>query len=408
MADIKIEEFVKTINQLILDNHPYIKIVKNTTQLLEGLNELKQMVDMSSIKLTIIEQIQFLMVNQSRNTNQFEGHMLHCVISGFAGSGKTTVAKILCKIWTSLDIIKKSTVAKKIDSLDMLEKVLKKNNDLMQDLNKELTQYYKLVEDIKKNAVSLKKHDDISKIENILKNTRLLRFSIDKLIDKTSLEVEEDNDIIPFIKATREDLVGKYLGSTAPKTKAILDKALGGVLFIDEAYSLYHGSDGSKDSYGEECLSMINEYMSMYPDQLIVIFAGYKDLLLKTIFKVQPGLKRRCGWFFEIENYTAQGLAAIFKLQLEKQGWILQRDIQLDKILLKYKHIIVHPGDIENIVLQTKMAYADYHFKNYLNSHLNLQDSIMTKQMILQAIHKYQDNHVHMDVESKTPPHMYL
>jgi SpoVK/Ycf46/Vps4 family AAA+-type ATPase len=403
MADVKLEEFIKTINQLIIDKHPYTKIIKNTNQLLTSLNELNQMVDMQSIKLLIIDQIQFLMINQNKNL-KFEGHMLHCVISGNPGTGKSCVAKILCQIWTSLDIIKKPTKndLKKIDSLELLEKILKKNNDLMEILNKELTNYYKLVDNIKKDAVYLKKFDDLDRINDILKNTRLLRFSLDKLIDKTTLEVEEEH-VVPFIKATREDLVGKYLGSTAPKTKAVLDKALGGVLFIDEAYNLYHGADGSKDSFGEECLAVINEYMSLYPDQLIVIFAGYKDLLLKTIFKVQPGLKRRCGWFFEIESYTSHGLATIFKLQIQKHGWILNDNVQLEKILLKYKQLIITPGDIENLVLQVKLVYATHHF-NLLN---NTCDNVITKEMILQAIDKYQKV-TPRDVESKAPAHMYL
>ena len=141
--------------------------------------------------------------------------------------------------------------------------------------------------------------------------------------------------------------------------------------------------------------------MSLYPDNLIIIFAGYKDLLLDTIFKAQPGLQRRIGWFFEIEDYSRAALARIFKSQLCKNNWKLDKDVNIEEIIVKHKHIIKNPGDTEKLVLQTKIAYAETYFLQNVK-----HESIITKDMIISAIDKHTRNAP--QTTNNVPFHMYL
>ena len=89
------------------------------------------------------------------------------------------------------------------------------------------------------------------------------------------------------VSVTRDDLVGQYIGHTAPKTKEVLKKAMGGVLFIDEAYYLYRSGD-SKD-YGQECIDILLQVMENDRDKLVVILAGYKDRM-DEFFESNPGM----------------------------------------------------------------------------------------------------------------------
>ena len=113
-----------------------------------------------------------------------------------------------------------------------------------------------------------------------------------------------------FNKVTRNDLIAGYLGQTAIKTKKIIDESLGGVLFIDEAYSL--ASREQNDSFSKECLDILCESLSDHKDDLMVIIAGYEDELNNTLFKANQGLKSRFIWRFTIDTYTPKELMQIF------------------------------------------------------------------------------------------------
>ena len=93
-----------------------------------------------------------------------------------------------------------------------------------------------------------------------------------------------------LVHAMRDDLVAEYIGQTAPKTKQVLERAMGGVLFIDEAYTLYRAED-SKD-YGQECIDILMQVMENQRDKLVVILAGYKDRM-DRFFDSNPGMSSR-------------------------------------------------------------------------------------------------------------------
>jgi probable Rubsico expression protein CbbX len=123
-----------------------------------------------------------------------------------------------------------------------------------------------------------------------------------------------------LVHAMRDDLVGEYIGHTAPKTKRVLDRAMGGVLFIDEAYYLYRASD-SKD-YGQECIDILLQVMENDRDKLVVILAGYKDRM-DDFFESNPGMSSRIAHHLDFAPYTLDELVAIGQAMLADASYYL-------------------------------------------------------------------------------------
>ena len=111
-----------------------------------------------------------------------------------------------------------------------------------------------------------------------------------------------------LVSVTRDDLVGQYIGHTAPKTKEILKKAMGGVLFIDEAYYLYR-PENERD-YGQEAIEILLQVMENNRDDLVVILAGYKDRM-DTFYRANPGMSSRIAHHIDFPDYTQPELLAI-------------------------------------------------------------------------------------------------
>jgi probable Rubsico expression protein CbbX len=123
-----------------------------------------------------------------------------------------------------------------------------------------------------------------------------------------------------LIAVTRDDLVGQYIGHTAPKTREVLKRAMGGVLFIDEAYYLYR-PENERD-YGQEAIEILLQVMENQRDDLVVILAGYKDRM-DTFFRSNPGLSSRIAHHIDFPDYTSQELVAIAGLMLERMQYRL-------------------------------------------------------------------------------------
>jgi probable Rubsico expression protein CbbX len=126
-----------------------------------------------------------------------------------------------------------------------------------------------------------------------------------------------------MVVATRDDLVGQFVGHTAPKTKEILKKAMGGVLFIDEAYYLYR-PENERD-YGQEAIEMLLQVMEGQREDLVVILAGYHDRM-ETFFRYNPGFRSRVAHHISFPDYTLQELASIGDLMLASQNYTLSAD----------------------------------------------------------------------------------
>lgn len=163
-----------------------------------------------------------------------------------------------------------------------------------------------------------------------------------------------------LLTVTRDDLVGQYIGHTAPKTKEILKKAMGGVLFIDEAYYLYK-PDNERD-YGSEAIEILLQVMENQRDDLVVILAGYKEPMDK-FYESNPGLSSRIANHIDFPDYTVSELLKIAKLMLEEQQYQLtaEAEIALESYIQKRKEkpLFANARSIKNALDRARMRQAN-------------------------------------------------
>ena len=139
-------------------------------------------------------------------------------------------------------------------------------------------------------------------------------------------------------EVTSKDLVAEYVGQTGPKTMAVVERALGGVLFIDEAYSLASDIGGSGNSFNEEAIATLIQAMENNRDNLVVIFAGYTKEM-QDFLNSNSGIVSRIGYTLEFDDYTEEELVQIFKGMVKKAGFVLADDVEekLKEIIREYK-----------------------------------------------------------------------
>jgi len=181
-----------------------------------------------------------------------------------------------------------------------------------------------------------------------------------------------------FKKVTRSDLIAGYVGQTALKTRDAIKESLGGVLFIDEAYSL--GNSEKKDSFSKECIDTLCEALSNYKHDLMVIIAGYENELNDCFFNYNQGLESRFVWRFKTDEYNGKDLYDIFIKKIEDINWsICESDknitpIWFEKNIDCFKH---YGRDIESLLAKTKIAHSKRVF---------CKDKINKKKIILEDL----------------------
>ena len=163
-----------------------------------------------------------------------------------------------------------------------------------------------------------------------------------------------------LLTVTRDDLVGQYIGHTAPKTKEVLKKAMGGVLFIDEAYYLYK-PDNERD-YGSEAIEILLQVMENQRDDLVVILAGYKEPMDK-FYESNPGLSSRIANHIDFPDYTTEELLKIAKMMLEDQQYQLTNDAEtaLTQYIIKRKEkpLFANARSVKNALDRARMRQAN-------------------------------------------------
>jgi len=167
-----------------------------------------------------------------------------------------------------------------------------------------------------------------------------------------------------FKKVTRSDLVAGYLGQTAMKTKDVINECIGGVLFIDEAYSL--GNVEKRDSFSKECIDTLCEALSDHKDDLMVIIAGYESELKDCFFSYNQGLDSRFTWRFKTENYKSEELFKIFLKKVKDAEWSVEENSKItsewfEKNMVYFKFF---GRDIETLFSKIKIAHGRRIFCN--------------------------------------------
>ena len=288
-------------------NHDIIQL-KN---ILPELKELKALIGMEDVKKAIAFQVLFFVQNLGMND------MMHTVIQGPPGCGKTTLAQIVAKIYLKLGFLK--------------------------------------------------------------------------------------ND--KFIIAKRTDLIGEYLGQTAKKTQKMIDRAQGGVLFIDEAYALGSNTTNS-DSYSKECLDTLNQNLSEKKADFVCIIAGYKQDLKRCFFARNQGLERRFPWIYDIKKYNEKQLYEIFIKIVIDNGWVCETGSISPEFFKKNNDKFPHfGGSLETLYAKVKMVHSQRVFGQPIHT-----KKIINKEDIDRGFKLYLDFEQKEDKinSRKPPPGMYL
>ena len=255
-------EIGENIDSQFDSDKTYSLDLESLRKMLPCLCKLRDMIGLEDIKNKIIHQVLFYL----QGLDETNKDMLHTVIEGDPGVGKTEIAKILGEIYCSLGILTKGT----------------------------------------------------------------------------------------FTSVKRADLVGSYLGQTASKTLKVLEASRGGVLFIDEAYSL--GNDEGKDIYSKECIDTITAFLSENRGNFVCVIAGYRDALKKCFFKHNAGLERRFPWRYSIKGYSESELKQIFEKIVMEHGWKTEITLKFfEEHMDKFKNF---GGDMENLFHKSKLAHS--------------------------------------------------
>lgn len=163
-----------------------------------------------------------------------------------------------------------------------------------------------------------------------------------------------------MVEVESQDLIGEWLGQTGPKTQAVIDSALDGVLFIDEAYSLMEHK-GSSASYTAECIATLLKAMEDYKGRLVVIFAGYTEEMIQ-FRDLNPGLKSRIGFELTFKDYTLDELVEIFKKKVKDENLEIEEPaIEKARKILEEAKKVENFGNgrfVDNMVQKIIIAHA--------------------------------------------------
>ena len=257
---IEVKHIAQAVHANLIDFYGYLTLrsicqssvvgIEDTRTLSDLLNELNDLVGLAKVKNKVRDLIIFQKVQQLRKEQKLHStrSTLHLAYMGNPGTGKTTVARIVGRIYKQIGLLSKGH----------------------------------------------------------------------------------------FIEVSRTDLIAGYQGQTALKVKKVIERAKGGVLFIDEAYSITENDHA--DSYGRECLTELTKALEDYRDDLVVIVAGYTEPMNK-FFSSNPGLKSRFNTFIEFDDYTADELEQILISMCKKNDYVLT-DLAREKIRLYFEQQI--------------------------------------------------------------------
>lgn len=157
------------------------------------------------------------------------------------------------------------------------------------------------------------------------------------------------------VVGTRQNMIGAYIGHTERNTQTVIDSAMGGVLLIDEAYSLGDGRS-SQDSFSKVCIDTINRNLSEHAGDFVCILVGYKEAIRRDLFSVNPGLERRFPWVYDITPYTYQELDQMFRQLCCSRGLPLDLLSTLDFFKRHYRSFRYHAASVVEFVTKLQLV----------------------------------------------------
>lgn len=396
----------------------------NVTLLKSSLIELDNVIGMNNVKSQIIKQIKTYISTKAKGIYR-ESDRKHCLLCGPPGCGKTTVGKILCKIWVAIGFIGRdsSGVPKKVATFNKAQDELIRNQ--RQNIREYKDRLKTAVSTINStgrasglckrsvgNLIRLKDGksnnqideiiNDISNANTILEETHKIAPNLTKIKASSmqgfgiesdaSLIDSKDTSDLPFYVYNRNDVVSRYVGDTAHRCTKAMMEALEGVAYFDEAYNLCNNANGFGDSYGQEALTTINQFMDEHSDKLIVVFAGYKDDIYNNLFRTQKGLESRFTNKFEIENYNPDELTKIFIQRLQYAQWRLPETQELRKLIKDNFELFKFQGrDMDTLAVYTKNIMSEKIYDDILEGK-SVPNQINDLDVIRNAIEIFRQN----------------
>lgn len=337
-------DLITDLKALQINNPLIYKRISHPDILFAALEELDSLVEMDAVKLSIIQQVYYLLFLFVRGKGKMSDYPLHSVLYGPPGVGKSHTAKVIAQIWYGIGLLEKNTATSKQTIIEHLNAA-------------------------KLNVDKLRHKQPEKELCEITLNLQ----AIGNLIG-TEQEVVSSNLVVI---CSRQDFVGEWAGHTAVKTTKFLTAHKGHVIVVEEAYLLHLDA---KDTFGMEAISTIIRFMDNNPDT-IFIFAGYKDLMDAGIFKAQPGLLRRCQWFFELKGYSAAGLADIFYRQLKLTGWDIVKQGLVSFFENNKQYFGSFGGDTSKLAFHCKLVHSRSLFNDLCNNEVTQEYFIKENQL---------------------------
>lgn len=449
----ELSHLISRLRKGISRDASYVSTIRYPQLLLSSLRELNSLIGNDKVKDSVATQVSHLIMIKRRAMEDSrikeDEVMLNTVLYGPPGVGKTLIGAKLAKIWYSLGYLDgtKNSKEKKHELGDMLKDLFKDNGTSSSSDDTAATYaffvfiiifvtllsmmwsfysrfggaitiaaiaiivaialivgyyiYYgsETTNDTTSDKTFDQKHNNISTESNIVDERNYDGNTNDGLDcrDGTgscmgaegaycALNMPSDDQVIKVV--TRADFVDKYVGWSDKKTVKLLEENLGKVLFVDEAYSLV---TDMHDSFGIEVLTAINLFLSQHSKEIIVIFAGYKDLMETGIFSFQPGLRRRFMWQFDCSGYTEDQMFDIFKLQLCKKGWGLSDEDATRNIFRKNKDAFpAFGGDTERLAFFSELE----HSRDFITNERRMIINKLSPEHVRKGIFKLRENNI--------------
>lgn len=358
-----IKDLVEQILILRDGNNPLYGYIKRPDILISGLKQLDELIGMKQLKETIIEIVFTYLLDSHKNS---VSGVYHFCNYGEPGTGKTKAAKIIARIYYGLGLNEKRRNVTEPDSWRAaLVELVRNFNSLNRNFNSLKEKYPKKVTTPRVSAEDLAWRDmemglsiannNLTKTKNLI-NSFLEKQEAENTDNKNHNEDEADYLVV----CGRNELVAKFSGQTAGLAYNFLLNNRGKTIIIEEAYSLY---TGDKDIFGAETMVEINRFMDEFPGEISIGFNGYRKMLLKSIFFIQPGLSSRIRYHYNMDGYDSTTLSKIFTSQLNRLNITISSSIDLN---LYFKNNIVYFNgygrDTLTLANICKQVYTQGHF----------------------------------------------
>jgi adenylate kinase family enzyme len=398
----------KLLNDLIKDmesNEKIRSVFEDVEDTILRLKKLKNLIGMKTIKKFIAEKIRYYIIEELKEKGKgLEGNKIHFIILGDPGTGKTTVCRIISEIYNSIGFLRREKVKKnKLRNIaELQDEIIRKLEGDKRDKNKIIIELSRILErfnevdesylaPLRKSLINSNIENKNSILNNLKELTKLINanlfefesikknYSENLSVKKNfSLNVDPKNDIFGndaktnkdetsnFLVLGRADFVGQFVGGTENKIEESLRGGIGGVIFIDEFYSICVDKPGHSDSDGIKILNRINSFIDEYNGRVCFAFGGYLKDVENQIFKKQAGLDSRICDKYIIENYTTEELSLIYIQKMKNYSYEINEDQDLshiEKLIEENKNMFSGNGrSMETLADTTKSVISNMNY----------------------------------------------